>query len=341
MQPGTRMPTIFPDGRSTLDDVLGGQADTQAAAMWTYLSLGMNLSLPEGLEPPKGLILTVKDQPVLLRTFMPDAGAKAIAVGYPQDISVAFDAATCRLAYAWSGNFLDAAPVWNDRGGNPAKPLGPRFWTAPQGFSWTLTTGNDLPDFAAQARDPAFGAPQPEGTVYHGPVRLHFEGYAKDPQGFPVFKYHLDGSAAQVMEVRERIRPQRTPSAVGLARQFELTQPADFTAWLLAGETMGRPRVLDAQGNEVALGREETGMEAASRMLVLPSDGQRFTVLKVAEVPAGAQWILRHQGDGWRALLRLPAAQQKQATRLTLLIWRPHRSDTGAIQDLLTAAPPK
>ena len=55
------------------------------------------------------------------------------AVGYPGGVSVAYDMATCRLAYAWSGNFLDASPAWNDRGGSPANLLGPRFWLAPPG----------------------------------------------------------------------------------------------------------------------------------------------------------------------------------------------------------------
>src|SRR5262249_34030530 len=106
MQPGTRMPTVFPDGKSLLNTVLAGSADAQAEAMWAYFSLGPSLPLPEGLEEPKGLMLSVKDRPVLLRTFMPEVGSRAIAVGYPGGVSVAFDTATCRLAYAWSGDFL-------------------------------------------------------------------------------------------------------------------------------------------------------------------------------------------------------------------------------------------
>ena len=77
-----------------------------------------------GDEPPKGLVIVVKDRPEVLRTFMPDAGAKAIAVGYPGYVSLAFSADQCRTAYAWGGNFLDSSPVWNNRGGAPAKLLG-------------------------------------------------------------------------------------------------------------------------------------------------------------------------------------------------------------------------
>ncbi|HWG42855.1 MAG TPA: hypothetical protein VN688_08730, partial [Gemmataceae bacterium] len=53
MQPGTRMPTVFAEGKSLLDKVLDGKADTQADAMWAYLSLGPSLPLPAGVKPPK------------------------------------------------------------------------------------------------------------------------------------------------------------------------------------------------------------------------------------------------------------------------------------------------
>ena len=54
MQPGTRMPTVFPDGTSLLDKLLDGRVDAQADAMWGYLSLGPSLPLPVGVERPKG-----------------------------------------------------------------------------------------------------------------------------------------------------------------------------------------------------------------------------------------------------------------------------------------------
>jgi mono/diheme cytochrome c family protein len=52
MQPGTRMPTIFDGGKSLLEKVLDGTADSQAEALWAYLSLGPTLPRPEGMAPP-------------------------------------------------------------------------------------------------------------------------------------------------------------------------------------------------------------------------------------------------------------------------------------------------
>src|SRR5262249_26498497 len=149
----------------------------QADALWAYLSLGPKLPLPEGVESSKGLVLTVKDRPVIFRTFLPDAGTRAIAVGYPDGLSLAFDATRCRLSYAWTGNFLDLSPVWTERGGNPAQPLGTRLWTAPPGCPWGVTSDDRPADFTARARDPGFGGDQPELKWHAGPRRLRFDGY--------------------------------------------------------------------------------------------------------------------------------------------------------------------
>ena len=134
MAPGTKMPQVFLDGKSLLKTVYAGDGDKQLEALWAYFSLGPGLPLPIGMEPPKGMILAPGERPEILRTFLPDgAGTKGIAVGYPGGLNIAFDTQTNRLAYAWSGNFLDATPVWNDRGGGAAKLLGAKFFHATSG----------------------------------------------------------------------------------------------------------------------------------------------------------------------------------------------------------------
>ena len=57
-------------------------ATAQAEAIWAYLSLGPGLPLPEGIEPPTSLILTVKDRPVLIRAVMPETSTRSLAVGF-------------------------------------------------------------------------------------------------------------------------------------------------------------------------------------------------------------------------------------------------------------------
>jgi mono/diheme cytochrome c family protein len=331
MQPGTRMPTVFPDGKSLLPNVLSGDAAAQAEAMWAYLSLGPTLPLPEGLEPPKGLILSVQDRPILLRTFLPDAGSRAIAVGYPGGVAVAFDAVAGRLAYAWSGNYLDAAPVWNGRGGTPAKVLGPKFWTAPAGNPWGVTASSEPPDFTARAKDPAYGSAPPDGKVYEGPRRYQFEGYDANSAGLPTFHYQVDG-----LEVSERPEPLKSTVATGLARHFAVQMPADRTAWLLVGETAKEPRLLDAAGAVLPLALKPDGLDLPPemRLLVLPQDGDRVTALSAAA--AGARWHLRRTDGKWQALLRLPppADGNRREYVMDLNVWAPYRDQPEFLRDL-------
>jgi hypothetical protein len=337
MQPGTRMPTIFPEGKTLLDNVLGGDADAQAEAMWAYLSLGPTLPLPEGVEfGGKGLVLTAKDRPVVLRTFMPDAGSKAIAVGYPGGVSTVFDAVTCRLGYAWTGNFLDVSPVWNNRGGAPAHVLGPRFWTSPPGCPWTVHDSKEPPDFAAQAKDPAYGAPVPEGKLYTGPRLLSFEGYSTDKTGLPTFRYRLDAGGGASVVVKERLQALRNASAVGLERCFTLDGSAQRGLWLLAGEARQMPRVFQIKGKTLlplVLDRQGDAVDftAPDRLLVLPQEGDRVLVLTLAKAPVRARWHLQLQGSTWKVMLQLPRPAEKGAAEVHLRVWSPYRDDPACL----------
>jgi cytochrome c551/c552 len=332
MQPGTRMPQVFTGGKSQLANYFDGSADKQAAALWAYWSLGPNLALPDGLEPPKGRVLTVKDRPELLRTFMPDAGSKALAVGYPGGVSVAFDAATCRMAYAWAGNFLDVSPVWDGRGGAPAKPLGPRFWTAPAGHPWAVTDGPTPPDFAAQAKDSAYGAAVAEGTVYVGPRRVRFDGYEFDSAGSPTFRYHTDAETNAALSVRERAEPLRSPLAPGVARKFQVELPAKHMAWLLAGESEQPPRVYTADGTSRPLTASGADLDVVRRVVVLTGEGGRSMALAVAAAPEHARWRIVHDGSGWKALLRLDGGSP---AALHLNVWGLPREEPTLLKELM------
>jgi cytochrome c2 len=327
MQPGTKMPTVFPDGRSLLESVLGGKADAQAEALWAYFSLGPGLPLPEGLEPPKGLVVEVKDRPVLLRTFLHDAGTRAVAVGYPGGVSVAFDGTACRLAYGWSGHFLDASPVWNDRGGAPAKVLGQRFWTAPPGCPFGVNDAKEPPDFAAQARDPAFGGPLPEGKVFTGERQLHFCGYTLDKRGFPEFVYRIKG-----VFVFERPGPRQSSAGVGVERQFTLVGSRGRQVWLLAGEGTA-PRWLDGKG----------GLTVVAKPVVVPAEGRRMVLerggrLAVFVATSNSDqvaWHLRKEGATWKAYLQMPQNPQGMLpVELRLEIWSPWRDDPALLREL-------
>jgi mono/diheme cytochrome c family protein len=337
LEPGTRMPAVFSGGKTQMDNVLNGSAGAQAEAIWGYLALGPTLPLPDGMEPPRGLVLTVKDRPYLLRTFLPEAGTRAIAVGYPGGVSLAFDAQRGRLAYAWSGNFLDASPVWNDRGGNPAKVLGTRFFTSPPGCPWGATDNDEPPDFAARAKDPAYGALPPDGKVYAGPQRLRFIGYTTDKAGLPAFHYVVDPDASQALEVSEQPAPLRSAGGVGVLRRFALAVPAQQTSWLLAGETTQEPRLLDRQAAPVKLDLKAGKVEVAAtgHLLVLPQGGDRLAVVAAATVPDGTRWQLRRVGGTWQALLRLPKPAAAGKVEIAVQVWAPYRDEPALLKELV------
>ncbi|MDB5307885.1 MAG: hypothetical protein JWO38_2087 [Gemmataceae bacterium] len=341
MAPGTRMPQAFVDNKSTLATVLNGNPEAQAEAMWAYLSLGPGLPLPEGMEPPKGLIIAVNGRPELLRTFMPDAGSKAIAVGYPGGVSVAFSADQCRLAYGWAGNFLDASPVWNNRGGAPAKLLGPKFWTGPDGHPWGLTVNPDLPpDFVGRANNPAFGTPLPldPARVYDGPRAVEFDGYSLDPDGLPTFRYHLtENDKGAVLKVAETPVPIKTGIAAGLTRKIEVEVPAGYRAWLLAGQGTKEPRVVRADGSVAPipkLGDPTVGADGVK--VVLPGDGDKATVLELVGAPTGTSWrFVPKQGGGWQAVVRLPETKAPLTLAFALLVWGLPKDDNELLKGLV------
>lgn len=335
IQPGTRMPTVFQDGKSLLDKVHKGDANAQAEAMWAYLALGPKLTLPEGVGPALGLQLTVKERPIVFRTFLPDAGTRAIAVGYPDGLSLAFDATRCRLSYAWTGNFLDVSPVWNERGGNPARVLGPRLWTAPPGSPWTLGDGDRPPDFAARAKEPGFGGDQPELKWHDGPRPLRFDGYSTDAQGRPTFRYRL-GLKLELV-VQERLESLRSAAGAGLLRRFTLEVPAGQTAWMLAGESTATPRLLDERGKTLQKDVKDGARVPGHRIVALPQGKEQVVLLRLAGEAREAEWYLRRNaGQGWEVTLRLPPTKAASTQQIGVAVWVPHRDEPALIETLLT-----
>ncbi len=159
----TRMPTFFPNGKSNRQDLLEGDVPRQLAALWAYLEHLDREPLPEKIETVRAanFELSPEERPIVLRTFMRDAGTHAIAVGFPQGVHYAFDAEQVRPAVAWKGRFLDARGTWFERFAPPADPLGEHHVNFPAG-----------PLFRADSpRDYAFG------------------GYRLDAAGVPTLLY--------------------------------------------------------------------------------------------------------------------------------------------------------
>ncbi len=193
LQPGTAMPAFF-------SDLPAAEAHAKMAALVQALAAGKSLALPEGLlDGPQDYRLLVRDEPIVFRTFIADSSTRSIAVGLPGRVNYVFDAEQCRVRFAWSGEFLDVAPVWTGRGGGPAKVLGKRFLTAPTGHP--LRIGN--PDAEPQ---------------------LKFLGYRLVDK-FPEFSFEVNG-----VPVRQRVK--RAKAEGSLEWEFALGETRE-PVWFL------------------------------------------------------------------------------------------------------------
>ncbi len=197
-KPGTRMPAFSIGRASNLPDVLGGDIYAQGDALWAWFSMREKMPVPKGLEAAGQLKIDVGDRPVVLRSFLRNAGVKGIAVGLPVGIHYSFDGRTARLAEVWQGDFINATNVWAGRGGMQAEGQGPTLWLPPPGPP--LVVG-DAP--AAWPDDPlALG--------------WKFLGYSLDAQGTPTFRTQVGD-----VTVRERIEASASPKSV-VRRAFEV-----------------------------------------------------------------------------------------------------------------------
>lgn len=205
----TRMPTFWEGGKSPVD-VLDGDPARQVDALWTYLSLGTSMPLPEGLVPlPNEYEVEVTDRPVSVGVFMKDISPRTVCVGYPERLSIAYDVQNCRLAMAWRGRFLDARGTWFGRAGQLEEPAGEDVIVLPRG-----------PGVSSSFRF------EEAGSAYR------VLGRRIDSMGRPTFRYMFGQTL-----VEETIVPVLHPGGVGFTRRFALTAPwaADLEVPLAIG----------------------------------------------------------------------------------------------------------
>ncbi len=328
MVPGTKMPQAFIEGKSLLDQYYKGDGDQQIEALWAYFSLGPGLPLPSGMEPAKGMTVVVREKPEILRTFMPDnAGTRCVAVGFPGGINTVFDSHQCRLSYAWAGNFLDVQPVWDGRGGNPAKLLGTKFYTAPAGFPWAMTASDTVPDFDKLAKDPAYGGALKDAEAYTGPMAVRFKGYTTDDDGRPVFKYQLtpdDGKT--VMNITEAPKPGTASVVNGLTRKFSVVAPSGKAVWLYVGTSSKEPKLLDGDDKEAKF----TDTAPPNVRVLVPTTGDAVVVFGLTTPPPGTEWRIVKGDGGYKVLLKLPEGKSDFAVS----VWALPKPDPAFLKEL-------
>ncbi len=210
-RPGTRMPAAWPMGQVLLPKLLDGKAETQIHAVWEYLSDGDQAPMPTGLGGDP-IVLRPVDEPILYRNFIAGAGPRAIGVGYPEGVNLAFDANNLRLAVIWHNAFMDAAKHWRGRGPGFQTPLGDNVLNLHDGAPLALLATPD--------------AGWPQETARQSGHR--FLGYDLDEHRRPTFRYRWND-----VLVEDDFEPTSDEEFTPLRRTLTFTapQPIDHAWW--------------------------------------------------------------------------------------------------------------
>jgi hypothetical protein len=192
--------------------VLDGTVQKQIAALWNYLADGDKATLPVGLVTGK-IELIAFDEAVIYRNFIAGAGPRAIGVGFPEKLNLAFDANQLRLALLWQGGFIDAAKHWTARGAGFEGPLGDKVLKLPEGPPLAVLTGSQDAWPATPAKEAGF----------------QFRGYRLGSKQQPTFLYSFQG-----MNIED------FPHPVGEQDLFALQRTLNFTGKQPAGDVWFR-----------------------------------------------------------------------------------------------------
>ena len=149
-------------------------------------------SFPPAETPTSPILLNPGDSPRLLRAFIDFKGDRSrrlthtIGVGEPGGINYVYDLGSGNLVCAWHGGFVNATPMWNDRGDGSFRPVGAAqylFTGQPLAF-----LSNETESFPSMSNAEDFKS----------------KGYKIDEAtSRPIFKYTYRG-----LEVEDKINPE-------------------------------------------------------------------------------------------------------------------------------------
>ena len=221
--PGTRMPALWPGGRSLLPAVLDGDTGRQHAAIWAYLSEALDAKFPEGLSR-QSMELVVGGDAVVYRGKMWEAGFRALATGYPGHVNMAFDAEDVRLALLWKGRFLNVSPHWSVQGMGKIQPLEPNPVILPHGSPLALLGAPDAPWPSETGRE----------------AGMKFLGYQLNSHQYPTVLYsYRDLKIEDFLESIENFGPDfQSEGRPGFSRtiKFSAAPPPDFYLRVATGK---------------------------------------------------------------------------------------------------------
>ncbi len=225
LRPGTRMPQFWPEGKSVRQDILDGNTASQIEHIWRYLSMGGKGPLPPGLARA-AMLLSHETEAVMYRNFIQGAGPRAIGVGYPEKVNIAWDANTLRPAMIWQGEFIDASKHWTDRGSGFQTPAGYSVINLPDGPPLAMLDSESAP----------WPAPLKANNVTRA-AGIDFKGYSLDKLRRPTFMYVINQGGVGVKDFYEDVAAKNGDDDATLKRTLtiEAKSAENLYARLAAG----------------------------------------------------------------------------------------------------------
>jgi len=165
-------------------------------------------------------ILIEPSENYILRSFMDLPGyprvVHAVSVGSPEKVHYTYDMDNAAIIQVWRGGFLNATPMWHDRGDGSSRPLG-----TVQRF------GKPLQTLARLVNAQSSWISDTTGTGYRP------KGYVLDAEGRPTFKYISYGipvsDAVQLLERGQGFSRRISLSDVSAGLYLRLAEAASIT----------------------------------------------------------------------------------------------------------------
>lgn len=147
-------------------------------------------SFPPDDEPVSPILVNAGSSPRLLRAFIDFKGNRSqrlthtIGVGDPSAVNYVYDLGSGTLTCVWRGDFVDATPMWHDRGDGSFRPLGAtQYLFKGQSLAFLNNATEGFPEVAKESE-------------------YKSKGYVIDETGKPVFKFIYQG-----LEVDDKVQP--------------------------------------------------------------------------------------------------------------------------------------
>ncbi|MEY3549178.1 MAG: hypothetical protein RLZZ552_1546, partial [Verrucomicrobiota bacterium] len=176
----------------------------------------------------------------IYRNFIDKTTPRAIGIGFPNGLNIAYSADNLAPELIWAGKFMDGGHHWTDRGAGNEPPAGTNVIKLSDGQAVALA--------GAAGAVVRFDRAKDEKEWKFSPVNLaaEFKGYDLDKAGNPTFRSAGEGVAlsdawvpsvggAKPALTRTLKATGEKPLVITLARDLAITGPADGAVELAGG----------------------------------------------------------------------------------------------------------